>query len=92
MNLSIFEAVMLLCFGFAWPLSIIKSIKSKSTKGKSLLFLIVIAIGYVAGIIHKVLYSTDIVMALYIINACLVLADIVLYFINRKREKFAQTQ
>jgi hypothetical protein len=91
MNLSIFEALMLICFGFAWPLSIIKSIKSKSTKGKSILFLFVIAIGYISGIIHKILYSADLVLVLYIINACMVAADIVLYFINRKREKLAQT-
>ena len=89
MNLSVFEAIMLLCFGFAWPLSIIKSIRSKSTKGKSLLFLIVIGVGYIAGIIHKLLYSMDIVLALYILNALMVSTDTVLYFINRKREKLA---
>lgn len=89
MNLSVFEAVMLLCFGFAWPLSIIRSIKSKSTKGKSIFFLIVIGLGYVSGIIHKLLFSLDIVLALYILNACMVSIDIVLYFINKKREKLA---
>jgi len=89
MNLSVFEAVMLLCFGFAWPLSIIRSIKSKSTKGKSIFFLIVIGLGYVSGIIHKLLFSLDIVLVLYILNACMVSIDIVLYFINKKREKLA---
>lgn len=89
MDLSVFEAGMLLCFGFAWPLSIIRSIKSKSTKGKSILFLFVIGVGYICGIIHKLLYSMDIVLVLYIINAVMVAADTVLYFINRKRERLS---
>ncbi len=92
MNLSVFEAIMLLCFGLAWPLSIIKSIKSKSTKGKSLFFMIVIGIGYVAGTIHKLLYSMDIVLVLYILNGVMVSFDIALFAINRKREKKMQEQ
>jgi uncharacterized protein with PQ loop repeat len=84
--MSIFEAGMLLCFGCAWPTSIYKSIKSKSTKGKSLFFLIIILLGYISGIIHKLMYSRDIVMALYILNACMVIVDMVLYFIIKKRE------
>ena len=39
---EILEAVMVICFGISWPLSIIKSVKSKSTKGKSLIFMIFI--------------------------------------------------
>lgn len=87
MHLSVFEAVMLLCFGFAWPVSIIRSIRARSTKGKSLLFLCIIGIGYISGIIHKFLYSTDIVLVLYILNACMVSIDIILYCINRRRER-----
>lgn len=87
MYLSVFEAVMLLCFGFAWPVSIIRSIRSRSTKGKSLLFLIIIDIGYVSGIVHKFLFSKDIVLILYILNACMVSIDIVLFLINRRRER-----
>ena len=29
---------MLFCFGFSWPFSIAKSIRTRSTKGKSLMF------------------------------------------------------
>ena len=43
-EISFFEAVMLICFGLAWPLNIIKSLRTKSTQGKSVLFLIVILI------------------------------------------------
>ena len=46
--MSIFEIVMLVCFGAAWPFSIYKSYKAKSNEGKSVLFLFVIALGYIA--------------------------------------------
>ncbi len=82
--MSIFEIVMLICFGFAWPLSIYKSYTSKSIKGKSLFFLIVILVGYVSGILHKVFYSMDMVITLYIINTIMVSIDIALYFRNKK--------
>lgn len=87
MKVSIFEAMMLICFGMAWPFSIYKSIKSRSTKGKSLFFLIVIFVGYASGITHKFLYSRDFVMPLYILNFTMVFIDICLYFRNLSYEK-----
>ena len=89
--MSIFEALMLACFGAAWPMNIAKSLRTKSTKGKSLAFLMVVEIGYVAGITHKILYSQDIVMLLYIINFLMVGTDMTLYSFTaagrRKRKK-----
>jgi hypothetical protein len=75
---------MLICFGFAWPTAIHKSIKSKSIEGKSLLFIYVVMIGYVFGIVHKLVYSFDVVMVLYIINLLMVSTDLVLYYKNKK--------
>lgn len=85
--MSIFEATMLICFGAAWPMNIAKSLRMKSTKGKSLSFLLTIELGYVAGITHKILYSQDIVLILYVINFLMVATDLTLYFIYRSREK-----
>lgn len=85
--MSFFEIGMLLCFGAAWPVSIIKSVKSKSTKGKSLPFLIIILVGYISGTIHKMLYSNDLVKYFYILNGIMVLIDIILYFRNAKLQK-----
>ena len=82
--MSIFEIGMLICFGFAWPTAIHKSIKSKSIEGKSLLFIYVIMLGYVFGIIHKFVNSPDFVVALYIINLLMVSADLILYYKNKK--------
>ena len=51
---SIFEALMIICFGISWPMSLYKSYKSRSTKGKSLLFECFILTGYICGLIGKV--------------------------------------
>jgi len=85
--MSIFEAIMLLCFGAAWPFSIIKSYKSKSVAGKSPYFLIVVIIGYISGIINKLLYSNDIIMYLYILNLLMVATDLAIYYRNVKLAK-----
>jgi len=87
--MSIFEVIMLLCFGAAWPFSIAKSYKSRQTGGKSLHFLVVILIGYFSGVIHKVLYNMDAVTSLYCINGLMVSIDIVLYHRNRRLESTA---
>lgn len=88
--MSIFEVIMLVCFGFAWPINIYKSIRARTAKGKSVLFLIAVIVGYISGIIHKILYSNDIVMVLYIINLCMVAVDMLLYFRNRRLDKLSE--
>ncbi|MCE5186904.1 MAG: hypothetical protein LLF76_12340 [Planctomycetaceae bacterium] len=85
--MHIFEAIMLLCFGAAWPFSIYKSWKSRSCAGKSVIFLYIVLIGYAAGITHKILNSRDWVIALYSLNALMVLADILLYYRNARISK-----
>ena len=50
---EILEIIMLLCFGASWPFNVIKSYKARTAKGKSPTFLILIIIGYVAGICSK---------------------------------------
>jgi hypothetical protein len=82
--MSIFEIIMLLCFGLAWPFSIYKSWKSRETNGKSVLFLFIVVVGYLAGILHKLLYSRDGVVFLYLLNSLMVSADIALYYRNRR--------
>jgi len=82
--MSVFEILMLVCFGAAWPTSIYKSWKSGSNSGKSLYFLSIVLVGYGSGILHKILYSPDIVIFLYILNFIMVSTDILLYFRNKK--------
>lgn len=84
--MSIFEIIMLLCFGAAWPFSIYKSYASRSNKGKSFWFLLVIFMGYLAGTLHKLFYSFDAVIYLYVLNGLMVALDMLLYIRNRKYE------
>ena len=85
--MSIFEAGMLFCFGIAWPINLINSYRARTAKGKNPLFTIVVIIGYLSGITHKLLYSRDIVLVLYLINVFFVTIDFCLYFVNRRHEQ-----
>ncbi len=78
--MSIFEIIMLLCFGLSWPISIAKALRTQQVAGKSPLFMIVICVGYLSGIIHKLLYARDWVIALYVLNMLMVATDLYLYF------------
>jgi hypothetical protein len=81
--MSVFEIAMLVCFGAAWPVSIYKSLKTRAVAGKSLVFLVIVLVGYAAGILHKLFFHPDLVVWLYALNAVLVGADIALYLRNR---------
>lgn len=84
---SIFESIMLVCFGLSWPISVYKSFTSKTTKGKSVVFIIAILIGYIAGIAGKISGKViNYVLIIYIFNIIMVGTDLILYFINRKNE------
>ena len=87
-DFSIWEVIMMVCFGFSWPFAIVKTIRVKNPAGKSYLFLSLIIIGYIAGCIHKVTHQMDWVLALYIINALMVATDMCLcLYYKSKLEK-----
>lgn len=82
--MSVFEAIMLICFGASWPVSIWKTYTVKNPVGKSVGFLLLIIIGYVAGIINKFMGKVDWVLGLYILNLVMVSADLILVIYYRK--------
>ena len=82
--MSIYEAIMLICFGASWPVSIWRTYKVKNPVGKSVIFLLLIIIGYVAGIINKVLGTLDWVLWLYVLNLVMVSSDMILVIYYRK--------
>ena len=86
MHFSIYEAVMLLCVGAAWPFSIVKSWRARTSRGKSVPFLFVILVGYAAGIMNKITLGQchDPVLGLYLLNVLMVSIDAALYFRNRR--------
>ena len=81
-DFSVFEIIMLVCFGLAWPFSIYKSWKSRVVGSKSFVFLAALFVGYVSGILHKIFYSPDPVIALYFLNGTMVAVDMALYVRN----------
>jgi len=91
-SFSIWEVLFLLCFAVSWPVSIAKSLRTKVVIGKSPLFMSLVILGYIFGIIHKLLYSNDIVVWLYVFNATLVATDLILYFtyIGQNRKDMEQ--
>lgn len=88
--MSPLEALMLICFGAAWPFSIYRSLRSRSTNGKSLLFMLVLILGYLAGIANKLANGADLVLWLYVLNLIMVSTDAGLWIRNRRREQHAQ--
>lgn len=52
---ELLEIGMVVCFGISWPMSVIKSYRARTAKGKSLFFLIMIFTGYICGIAAKLL-------------------------------------
>lgn len=85
---SILETVMLICFGFSWPLNVIKAYKAKTAKGTSLPFILLIITGYIAGIAAKVITGQiNYVLIAYIVNLAIVSLNIVIYFRNVSLDK-----
>ena len=91
MNLAhLFEAGMLVCFGFSWPLNVIKAYKAKTAKGTSLAFIILIITGYVAGITAKVINQQfNYVLGVYFLNLAIVMTNVLVYIRNKALDKKA---
>lgn len=83
-HMDVYEGLMLICFGVSWPFALYKTYKSKSVNGKSLRFSILVILGYIFGLIHKFVYSPDLVILLYIINILFVSADAFFIILYRK--------
>lgn len=84
MERYIFEAIMLVCWGVSWPVSIWKALRTRFVRGKSRLFMSLVIVGYVAGIIHKVLNpeangQVHPIVWLYVFNLAMVVTDLLLY-------------
>ena len=89
MSFSWLEAGMLVCFGISWPFSVVRSYRARSVKGKSIGYLILLNLAYIAGILHKTLVHFDLVLILYVINFAMVSIDIALYIRNTRLDKLA---
>ncbi|MBE7053623.1 MAG: hypothetical protein E7391_05035 [Ruminococcaceae bacterium] len=89
---EILEIIMIVSFGASWPLNVIKSYKARTTKGKSLGFLLLIFFGYIAGIASKLVSPSYkwYVLFFYVLNLVMVGADLILYVRNKKLDKLKE--
>ena len=92
---DLLEALTIFCFGLSWPISIRKSIVSRTARGKSLFFEVFLLIGYACGIVRKFLQlgggSSGFIFYLsfffYVLNFIEISIDVALYFRNKKLDE-----
>lgn len=92
---EILEIIMIVSFGFSWPMNVVKSYRARTAKGKSLGFLLLILFGYICGITAK--FTNEAYMAafaekwyvviFYIINFCMVAIDLCIYIRNYRLDQ-----
>lgn len=89
---SIFETIMLVCFGLSWPINVIKAYKARTAKATSLPFILLIFTGYIAGITAKIVSGqvNNYVFVVYLINLAIVSLNIAVYFRNIALDKKAE--
>ncbi|MCR5088168.1 MAG: hypothetical protein K6C08_01480 [Oscillospiraceae bacterium] len=83
---------MLVAFGCSWPFNIAKSWRSRTAKGKSVIFEIIVVFGYLVGLLGKLItwrrtgvwaYSSW----FYLADIAMVSADIALYCRNSRLDR-----
>lgn len=79
---------MLLCFAASWPFNIYRSWKSRTAAGKSIMFEVIVIIGYFCGIgSHMANDQINVVIIFYVLDIVLVSIDMVLFFRNKKLDR-----
>jgi len=95
------EIAMLVLFGVSWPFNIIKSFRSGTAKGKSVLFELIVVVGYLFGLSGKfAAFAQTGHMALsvwfYLADIVMVSIDMALYrrnvLLDRKRDAAAAAE
>ena len=91
------EIGMLVAFGCSWPFNILKSWRSRTARGKSVVFEFIVVFGYLVGVLGKLItYSRTGIWAwsiwFYFADIAMVVIDIVLYFRNSALDRRAETK
>ncbi len=94
---DLLEALTIFCFGLSWPISIHKSIVSRTAKGKSLFFEVFLLIGYACGIARKIIQTAEggsgfiffLSFFFYVLNFIEIAIDVALYFRNKRLDEAA---
>ena len=86
------EIGMLIAFGASWPFNIAKSWRSRTARGKSVVFEIIVVFGYLVGLTGKFItwYRTGVwaySIWFYLADILMVLIDIGLYVRNTSLDR-----
>ena len=95
---DLLEALTIFCFGLSWPISIRKSLISRTAKGKSLFFEVFLLIGYACGITRKIIQTVQgsegflffLSFFFYVFNFLAISIDVALYFRNARLDRLAE--
>ena len=95
---DLLEALTIFCFGLSWPISIRKSLISRTAKGKSLFFEVFLLIGYACGITRKIIQTVQgndgflffLSFFFYVFNFIAISIDVALYFRNARLDRLAE--
>lgn len=96
----LFEIAMVVAFGVSWPFNIVRAYRARTAKGTSLLFIVLIGGGYVAGILSKIFaYAKEgaaywtplriLAFVFYFINLSMILTALCLYIRNKRLDRQA---
>jgi len=88
------EIAMLCLFGCSWPFNIAKALRTRTAKGKSVVFEVLVIVGYLIGLFGKLYaYRQTGTLAysvwFYIADILMVSVDLVLYCVNARRDRLA---
>ena len=87
---QVFEVLMLVCFGLSWPFNIVKSYRSRTARGKSIGFEVVILVGYFMGIAGKFIGgNVNYVLVVYFLDVLMVTTDLVRTLRNKVLDRAA---
>ena len=97
---EILEITMVLCFGASWPLNLWKNYWSRTAEGKSLSFLLLVFVGYVAGIAAKLMSESYMaafdrkwyVLMFYCLNLLMVGTNVGIHLRNMRLDKAREEQ
>ncbi len=95
---DLFEMIMIVLFGVSWPINCIKLWRSRTAKGASPIFYVLILAGYLFGIgskflkRHGGLSTPAYVWFFYFFNLVMVAVCLMIYFRNRKLDRLQAEQ
>ena len=88
-----FEIGMLICFGLSWPYNIAKSLRARTAKGKSMLFQVIVIVGYLMGLAGKfVSGNVTYVAVVYVLDILMVSFDLLITLRNHRLDKMRENE